>query len=89
MSDVSPYTTTKITDFYLDIWQPNKEIKPLSSDRYITLDAKYSRRPDLLAKELYGSERLWWVFAQRNMDVLIDPINDFLPGVEIYVPASV
>jgi len=29
---------------------------------------------------------LWWVFTQRNLDVIQDPIFDFRAGVEIYVP---
>ena len=43
-------------------------------------------RPDLLAYDLYGEVNLWWVFAQRNMDTLQDPIFDFVPGVQIYIP---
>jgi hypothetical protein len=26
------------------------------------------------------------VFAQRNMDVLIDPVYDLIPGTQIYIP---
>jgi hypothetical protein len=26
------------------------------------------------------------VFTQRNLDIIQDPIHDFVPGVEIYVP---
>jgi len=29
---------------------------------------------------------LWWVFIQRNLDVLEDPIFDFKPGTKIYIP---
>jgi hypothetical protein len=29
---------------------------------------------------------LWWVFVQRNMEILKDPIYDFEPGVAIYIP---
>jgi hypothetical protein len=90
MSDgFSPYSMTPIKDFYLDVWVPSKTLKPHSSDKEITLEAKYDRRPDKLAKDLYGSERLWWVFSLRNKDVLIDPINDFKAGITIFVPASV
>jgi len=35
---------------------------------------------------LYGTPKLWWVFVQRNMDVIKDPIYDFEPGTEIYLP---
>jgi len=29
---------------------------------------------------------LWWVFCQRNMDTMEDPIYDFKSGATIYVP---
>ncbi len=45
-------------------------------------------RPDLLAFDLYGDAQLWWVFTQRNMDVLEDPIFDFVPGKKIYIPKA-
>jgi hypothetical protein len=35
---------------------------------------------------LYGTVKLWWVFAQRNMDVIKDPIYDMIAGTTIYVP---
>jgi hypothetical protein len=35
---------------------------------------------------LYGTPRLWWVFAQRNPDQIEDPIYDFRPGVTIQLP---
>jgi len=40
----------------------------------------------LLAFDLYGTPRLWWVFAQRNPDQIEDPIYDFKPGVTIQLP---
>jgi len=40
----------------------------------------------LLAYDLYNDSKLWWIFAQRNMDVLKDPVFDLEPGVEIYIP---
>jgi hypothetical protein len=43
-------------------------------------------RPDLLASDLYGYPELWWVFIQRNMDVIQDPIFDFVPGTQIFIP---
>jgi hypothetical protein len=36
--------------------------------------------------QLYGDAGLWWVFIQRNLDVLQDPIFDFKPGTKIYLP---
>lgn len=48
----------------------------------------YDERPDLLAHQLYGNTRLWWVFAIRNPDVLEDPIRDFKAGTEIILPSE-
>ena len=47
----------------------------------------HNRRPDILAMELYGSPRLWWVFALKNPDIIKDPLNDFKPGVVIKIPS--
>ena len=55
-------------------------------DIYYTIESQYNYRPDLLAYDLYGTSKLWWVFAQRNMDVLIDPVYDLIPGTQIYIP---
>jgi len=83
--NTSFYTTTPIKDFYLDIWSPIT-IAPSYSDSLFEIDPKYNKRPDLLSYDLYGTPNYWWVFALRNMDTLVDPINDFLSGVIIYVP---
>ena len=40
----------------------------------------------LLAYDLYGTPRLWWVFAQRNPDQIEDPVYDFKPGVTVQLP---
>jgi hypothetical protein len=48
----------------------------------------YDERPDLLAYELYGSTRLWWVFTLRNPDLLKDPIRDFKSGLTIFLPSA-
>jgi hypothetical protein len=51
-----------------------------------TIEPQYTNRPDLLAFDLYGDAALWWVFTQRNLNVIQDPIYDFVPGVQIYIP---
>ena len=85
-TDTSPYSRTEIVDDkYLDILVP-KSIPASANDVLYTIEPQYSRRPDLLAFDLYQSPKLWWVFAQRNPDVLQDPIFDFTPGTEIYLP---
>jgi len=85
-TNTSPYSrTTIIDDKYLDILTP-KTIPASADDVLYTIEPQYSRRPDLLAFDLYDSAKLWWVFAQRNPDVLQDPVFDFTPGTEIYLP---
>ena len=85
-TNTSPYSrTTIIDDKYLDILLP-QSIPASSDDVLYTIEPQYSRRPDLLAFDLYDSAKLWWVFAQRNPDVLQDPVFDFTPGTEIYLP---
>ena len=60
---------------------------PESGDDFLyTVEPQYNHRPDLLAYDLYHDPKLWWIFAQRNMDVLKDPVFDLEPGVEIYIP---
>lgn len=50
------------------------------------IDSFYERRPDLLAHDLYGTAKLWWVFMHRNMDTITDPIWDFVAGTQIKIP---
>jgi Base plate wedge protein 53 len=78
------YTTSIVNDRYLDVLN----IRPVSaspSDYLYTIQPQYTYRPDLLAYDLYGDAKLWWVFIQRNLDVLQDPILDFVPGTQIYI----
>jgi hypothetical protein len=81
----SPWADTNQNNFYLDLL----EIRPVPSEpddfRYV-IENQYRHRPDLLAYDVYGNAKLWWVFVQRNMTVIKDPIYDFEPGVVIYLP---
>ena len=84
-SILSPWYETTETENYLDVLT----IRPVSAepdDFLYTIESQYMYRPDLLAFDLYGEAALWWVFMQRNMDVLEDPIFDFVPGKKIYIP---
>lgn len=81
----SPWSTTVQNDLYLETLR----IRPVPAEKddfLYTIETRLQYRPDLLAAALYGSPKLWWVFAQRNMDVIQDPIFDFKPGVQIYCP---
>jgi hypothetical protein len=81
----SPWTSTQQNNLYLELL----EIRPVPAEsddfRYV-IENQYKHRPDLLAYDLYGNPKLWWVFVQRNMSVLKDPIYDFEPGTVIYLP---
>jgi len=79
------YRNTKVTDFYLDLWNP-VYVGESVLDRSIVISAKYERRPDLLSFDIYGTPKYWWVFMMRNKDIIFDPINDFVAGVEIQIP---
>ena len=51
--------------------------------------ANYAKnRPDLLAYDLYGDVSLWWTFSVRNPNIIQDPVFDFVPGVEIFIPTK-
>jgi alpha-L-fucosidase len=81
----SPWSNTLQNNLYLELL----EIRPVpaeADDYRYTIENQYRHRPDLLSFDLYGTPKLWWVFVQRNMSVIRDPIYDFTPGTTIYIP---
>ena len=64
----------------------NRPVAKLPDDVLYEIDSVYQFRPDLLAADLYGTSSLWWVFAQRNPNTLVDPLRDFVAGARIYIP---
>jgi hypothetical protein len=85
-SSNSPWKSTKVRNGqYLDILS----IRPIpaeADDIPYVIEVQYTHRPDLLAYDLYGDQNLWWVFAQRNINTLKDPVFDFEAGTQIYLP---
>ena len=81
----SPYYGTTQQKNYLDIFSA-RPITAEPDDQLYTVERTYAYRPDLLAFDLYGTPRLWWVFAQRNPNQIEDPIYDFKLGVTIQLP---
>lgn len=83
----SPYHETSVVEGkFLDVMK-FRPIPKDPSDAVITITAVYENRPDLLAFDLYGDARLWWVFAVRNQNRLgEDPYFNFTAGTTIYVP---
>jgi len=85
-NNLSPYSNTPVTkQGYLDILKP-RPVPISGEDILFTITPEYTYRPDLLAHITYGRKELWWVFAQRNLDVLKDPVFDFIAGTKIYLP---
>lgn len=84
-SNTSPWFNTVQNSLYLELMN----IRPVPAEdddyRYV-IENQYKHRPDLLAYDVYGNAKLWWVFVQRNMEVIKDPIYDFEPGTVIYLP---
>jgi hypothetical protein len=81
----SPYFLSKQNNLYLELLT----IRPVPAEKddfLYKIENHYIHRPDLLSYDLYGTPKLWWVFVQRNMDVIKDPVFDFVPGVQIYIP---
>ena len=82
----SPWFKTRtVNNQYLTLLS----IRPIpaeADDTVYTIEEQYTHRPDLLAFDLYGNAKLWWVFAQRNPVQIEDPIYDFKPGVTIQLP---
>ena len=83
----SPWKNTpnNETGEYLDFMRP-RPVPASPDDVLYEIEPQYNYRPDLLAYDLYGTPKLWWVFAQRNPDYIEDPIYDFAPGVTIRLP---
>jgi hypothetical protein len=81
----SPWYKTNENNLYLELL----DIRPIPAeddDITYSIEPQYRYRPDLLAYDLYGSSKLWWVFAQRNMGIIKDPIFDYEPGKKIKIP---
>ncbi len=83
--NTSPWYITPVKQNYLDILKI-RAVSAETDDYLYTIETQYTHRPDLLAYDLYGDANLWWVFIQRNLNVLEDPIFDFVPGKKIYIP---
>ena len=81
-----PYANTQITrSGYLDILNI-RSIPAEGDDANFTITTQYHHRPDLLSFDLYGTKNYWWVFAQRNINIIKDPIYDFRAGTVIKLP---
>lgn len=84
--NTSPYAFTPVyNNSFLDLME-SRTILPRTDDAEWEINQTYHMRPDLLAHDLYDDSRLWWVFAQRNVNRIKDPIFDFTAGTKIFLP---
>jgi hypothetical protein len=86
-SSTSPYALTPQTDFAIGLYV-DRPIPADPSDRLIQIDPRYQFRPDNLANDLWGQPGWYWVFQQRNINLIRDPIWDLVPGLQIMVPTK-
>lgn len=84
-SKSSAYFGTGQFGQFLDVLE-YRAIPKNAGDVEYKIDAVYRHRPDMLAYDLYGDAKLWWVFTSRNPNVLRDPVFDFVPGQTIFIP---
>lgn len=85
--DSSNYSQTGINGKYLELYNPSITTNSLDSNtREIIINSKYHKRPDLMAHDVYGNSRVWWIFAHYNREILKDPLHDFLSGTKIVIP---
>ena len=86
-SSYSPYYNTDLnaSKTALGMFSP-RTVPAEADDVSFEITATYHTRPDLLAYDLYSDARLWWVFAQRNPNTLVDPLGDFTTGTTIFLP---
>lgn len=74
------------TSWHLGFFIPPIVPKLEDMDDY-EIEAKYHLNPWVLAKDLYKSEQLYWIFAIVN-PTIIDPLYDFKLGTVIKVPTA-
>ena len=83
-SQYSPYT--KVTQSYYLAYNLPAPIYPADSDVLYTIPILYDEQPWKVARNYYGNERLYYIFALVNFDTISDPVYDFKAGTEIRIP---
>jgi len=85
----SPWSRTSlIEDSILDVLKKRFIFKDPFDEEYV-IPQQFDERPDLCSFELYGTAKYWWIFAQRNPDIILDPIRGFTTGTVIKIPSKV
>jgi hypothetical protein len=76
--------TEQLNPGFLDWWE--ERIFPRALDDIpFTISQKYNQRPDLLAFDTYGKDRLMWLILQYNTILNIN--TEFVTGAQILLPS--
>lgn len=59
-------------------------IESVRNYNIITVTSVEEFRPDIISKQYYGTEELWWVICQFNG--VVNPLEDLYKGLEIKIP---
>ena len=82
----SPYKNTQFTQSGALGMLNIRPVPAYLDDQLYEIEPQYNHRPDLLAYDLYRDNRLWWVFGQRNLDIIEDFVYDIKTVTKIYIP---
>ena len=82
----SPYKSAQFTQSGALGMLNIRPVPAYLDDQLYEIEPQYNHRPDLLAYDLYRDNRLWWVFGQRNLDIIEDFVYDIKTGTKIYIP---
>ena len=63
-----------------------RDIPPDTTDTFVRLATRHTNKPTVLSYDLYSTPAYWWIFNVMNMDVIQDPLRDFIPGLVVRVP---
>jgi hypothetical protein len=86
-TSASPYYNTDLFGKFLDVLS-YRSFPKYADDKIFMINKIYENKPHLLASDLYGNPGLWWVFAERNPNIIQDPVGDFIAGVYIQLPSK-
>lgn len=67
-------------------WWERRNIPRANDDISVTIDQKYTKRPDLVAYDAYGSASLQWLVLQFNN--ILDINTEFVEGKTIFLPTE-
>jgi hypothetical protein len=68
-------------------WWERLNIPKTDTDITVKLTSKYSKRPDLLAYDVYGQSTLQWLVLQYNN--ILDVNEEFTEGAVLTLPTKV